>query len=132
MTGGWFSQSIWPRAARRPSRTPGVGAGRYHGEYFVETMGRPPMDCPQDKIIEVMSEWGAWVIGTPDDCIQAIESLAEASGGFGGFLIQTVDWAPREKVAPQLRIAGPLRYAPLPGLRSEHRRVQQVGLRPQG
>ncbi len=75
-----------------------VGAGRYHGEYFVETMGRPPMDCPQDKIIDVMSDWGAWVIGTPDDCIEAIERLAEASGGFGGFLIQTVDWAPREKL----------------------------------
>ena len=75
-----------------------LGAGRFHREYFEETMGRPPLDCPQDKIIDVLSEWGAWVIGTPDDCIAAINRLGEQSGGFGGFLVQTVDWAPREKM----------------------------------
>jgi limonene 1,2-monooxygenase len=75
-----------------------LGAGRFHREYFEATMGRPPLDCPQDKIIDVLSEWGAWVIGTPNDCIEAINRLGEKSGGFGGFLVQTVDWAPREKM----------------------------------
>ena len=37
-------------------------------------------------------------MGTPDDCVHAINRLAEQSGGFGGFLVQTVDWAPREKM----------------------------------
>ncbi|MCI0845874.1 MAG: LLM class flavin-dependent oxidoreductase, partial [Chloroflexi bacterium] len=27
-----------------------------------------------------------------------IHRLAEQSGGFGGFLVQTIDWAPRDKM----------------------------------
>jgi limonene 1,2-monooxygenase len=45
-----------------------------------------------------MVERGAWIVGTPDDCIAGIKRLAEQSGGFGGFLMQTVDWAPRDKM----------------------------------
>ena len=45
-----------------------------------------------------MADNGSWIVGTPDDCIEAIHKLDEQSGGFGGFLIQTVDWAPREKM----------------------------------
>jgi limonene 1,2-monooxygenase len=30
--------------------------------------------------------------------VAGIKRLAEQSGGFGGFLVQTVDWAPREKM----------------------------------
>ena len=40
----------------------------------------------------------AWIVGTPDDCIEAIHRLDEQSGGFGGFLVQTIDWAPRDKM----------------------------------
>ena len=45
-----------------------------------------------------MADNGSWIIGTPDDCIEGIDRLAEQSGGFGGFLVQTIDWAPREKM----------------------------------
>jgi limonene 1,2-monooxygenase len=45
-----------------------------------------------------MVDRGAWIIGTPDDCIAGIKRLAEQSGGFGGFLVQTVDWASRDKM----------------------------------
>jgi limonene 1,2-monooxygenase len=45
-----------------------------------------------------MVDRGAWIVGTPDDCVAGIKRLAEQSGGFGGFLVQTVDWAPREKM----------------------------------
>ncbi|GIT13198.1 MAG: hypothetical protein CM1200mP35_00180 [Chloroflexota bacterium] len=45
-----------------------------------------------------MADNGSWIIGTPDDCIEGINRLAEQSGGFGGFLVQTIDWAPREKM----------------------------------
>jgi limonene 1,2-monooxygenase len=45
-----------------------------------------------------MVERGAWIVGTPDDCIEGIKRLEERSGGFGGFLVQAVDWAPREQV----------------------------------
>ena len=75
-----------------------LGAGRFHREYFEQTMGRPPLDCPMDKIIDVLADQGSWIIGTPDDCIEGIKRLGESSGGFGGFLVQTVDWAPREKM----------------------------------
>ena len=30
--------------------------------------------------------------------IEAIKRLDEQSGGFGAFLVQTIDWAPREKM----------------------------------
>lgn len=76
-----------------------LGAGRYQREYFEHTMGRDAViDGPLEKIIDTMVDIGAWIVGTPDDCIEGIERLDERSGGFGGFLVQTVDWAPREKM----------------------------------
>lgn len=76
-----------------------LGAGRYQREYSEATMGRAPMvDGPLEKVIEAMVDRGAWIVGTPDDCVAAIKRLAEQSDGFGGFLVQTVDWAPRDKI----------------------------------
>jgi limonene 1,2-monooxygenase len=76
-----------------------LGAGRYQREYFEHTMGRQTViEGPLEKVIEGMVERGAWIVGTPDDCIEGIKRLEERSGGFGGFLVQAVDWAPREHV----------------------------------
>ena len=41
-----------------------------------------------------MVEAGAWVVGTPDDAIAAIERLQERSGGFGGLMVAGHEWAP--------------------------------------
>jgi limonene 1,2-monooxygenase len=49
-------------------------------------------------VIDFMADAGYWIVGTPDDCIEGIKRLDEQSGGYGGFLVQTVDWAPRDKM----------------------------------
>ena len=105
-----------------------MGAGRYLREYSEGTNGRKAVfDGPLDKVIDHMADTGSWIIGTPDDCIEAIERLGEQSGGFGAFLVQTIDWAPREKMLKQLRAHGPLRDAPLPGQCAQHAGFQPVG-----
>jgi limonene 1,2-monooxygenase len=61
------------------------------------TTGRPsPVPGPRDKVAQQMAERGSWIIGTPDDLIEAIERLKESSGGFGGFLVWGHEWASRE------------------------------------
>ena len=76
-----------------------LGAGRYQREYFEHTMGRNAIvDGPLEDIIDVMAENGSWIIGTPDDCIESIKKLEERSGGFGSFMVQAIDWAPREQM----------------------------------
>lgn len=76
-----------------------LGAGRYLREYSEGTNGRRPLfDGPLDKVIDFMSDAGFWIVGTPDDCIEGIKRLEEQSGGYGGFLVQTIDWAPRDKM----------------------------------
>lgn len=76
-----------------------LGAGRYLREYSEGTNGRRPVfDGPLDQVIDFMADAGHWIVGTPDDCIAGIKRLEERSGGYGGFLVQTVDWAPRDKM----------------------------------
>ena len=76
-----------------------MGAGRYLREYSEGTNGRKAgFDGPLEKVIDHMADNGSWIIGTPDDCIEGIKKLGERSGGFGAFLVQTVDWAPRQKM----------------------------------
>jgi limonene 1,2-monooxygenase len=82
------------KEAREQAR---LGAGQYLREYSEGTNGRRPIfDGPLDKVIDFMADAGFWIVGTPDDCVEGIKRLEERSGGYGGFLVQTVDWAPRE------------------------------------
>ena len=84
------------KEAREEAR---LGAGRYLREYSEGTNGRRPVfDGPLDKVIDFMADAGFWIVGTPDDCIAGIKRLEERSGGYGGLLVQTVDWAPRDKM----------------------------------
>ncbi len=76
-----------------------LGAGRYLREYSEGTNGRKAaFDGPLEDVAEFMRDNGSWIIGTPDDCVESLNRLAEQSGGYGGFLVQTIDWAPREKM----------------------------------
>ncbi len=71
-----------------------AGAAKYQRDYFEDTMGFPvTYDGPADKIVDHMVEEGAWCVGTPDDLVDTINRLDEDSGGFGGVLIQAVEWA---------------------------------------
>jgi limonene 1,2-monooxygenase len=115
-----------------------LGAGRYQREYFEHTMGRNPIiDGPLEDIIDAMVENGAWIIGTPDDCIEKIKRLEERSGGFGAFMVQAIDWAPREQLLHSYELLA--RYV-MPAFQSstistaasnqwayEHREVLQAG-----
>ena len=75
-----------------------VGGARVVTEYFGDILGNDPPDVPKDQIVDYMVDNNQWVVGTPDDCIAAIEKLQEMSGGFGKFMIRVEDWAPREKI----------------------------------
>ena len=69
-------------------------------DYTEGVTGRPPpVPGPRDRVVNQMVEAGAWVIGTPDDAITAIERLQERSGGFGGLLVVGHEWAPPEATA---------------------------------
>lgn len=82
-----------------------LGFGRYLREYSEGTNGRKVgFDGPLEGIVDNMADSGSWIIGTPDDCIDAIHRLQEQSGGFGGFLVQTIDWAPRDKMLRSLEL----------------------------
>jgi limonene 1,2-monooxygenase len=74
-----------------------IGSARVVTEYFSETLGNPVPDVPFEKIVDHMSESKQWIVGTPDDCIAAIEELQEMSGGFGRLMIRVEDWTTREK-----------------------------------
>jgi limonene 1,2-monooxygenase len=74
-----------------------VASGRETTEYFGATLGHPVPDVPANQMVDFMVEHNQWIIGTPDDCIAAIERLQETSGGFGGFMVRVEDWATREK-----------------------------------
>ena len=75
-----------------------VGSGRVVTEYFGNTLGNEVPNVPTNQIVDYMSENNQWIVGTPDDCVEGINRLMEASGGFGGLLIRVEDWAPRDKI----------------------------------
>lgn len=67
-------------------------------QYQRDVLGRPlPEGVPEERVVETLADRGAWLVGTPDDCIAAIDRLDVVSGGFGGVLVMVQDWATREQ-----------------------------------
>jgi limonene 1,2-monooxygenase len=60
----------------------------------------PAAQIAQEKAFDYTVAQGGIVLGSPDDCVQAITALAERVGGFGCLLISYQDWAP---AAPRAR-----------------------------
>lgn len=76
-----------------------AGGARHLLEYVEATTGRPcPVPGPPELIVDQMAERGAWVVGTPDDLVQVVEALREASGGFGTLLVWGHEWARTDAV----------------------------------
>jgi limonene 1,2-monooxygenase len=76
-----------------------TGAIAFQVGYREKTLGIPRgFECEESRVAREMVARGNWCIGTPDDLVALIRSLQERSGGFGGFMVQPVDWASREQV----------------------------------
>lgn len=77
-----------------------VKAGNYTRGYFTETLSHddPAPDLDREDIVQEMVDRGSWCVGTPDDLIAFIETISERSGGFGGLMLQAVEWADRDAV----------------------------------
>ncbi|MGH2519622.1 MAG: LLM class flavin-dependent oxidoreductase, partial [Chloroflexota bacterium] len=80
--------------AIRQIREPAV---RWLSHYQRDVLGRAlPEGVPESRAVDAIVDSGSWIVGTPDDCIAAIDQLDEASGGFGGLMVMAQDWATRE------------------------------------
>ena len=67
---------------------------RYEVEYRRRTLGiEVDNTIPGEEFAGRMADEGIWCIGTPDDLIAKIRQLQEATGGFGGVMVQAIDWA---------------------------------------
>jgi limonene 1,2-monooxygenase len=74
-------------------------AGSYWRDYFEGVMGFPkPFDAEKSAIVDEMNSRHTWCIGTPEDLIETIHRIDASSGGFGGLLVTSVDWATREQI----------------------------------
>ena len=100
-----------------------AGAKRYVTGYLGETLGYPKPDYPLDQVIDQMVDAGKWIVGSPDDCIEAIYRLDENTGGFGGLLMQMYDWSTREKVLHSCELLA--RYV-MPHFQGDTRRLNQI------
>ncbi len=72
-------------------------AGREHFDFGIPILGRPEPDgVDREGWIDVMAQAPTVVIGTPDDAIEKITAIEEASGGIGGLMVMSKEWASRE------------------------------------
>jgi limonene 1,2-monooxygenase len=74
------------------------GGAAFVLEYQERVLGRPsPVDGPPEAIVRRLRDSGSWIIGTPDDAIEALRSYEQRTGGYGGLMIMANEFASREK-----------------------------------
>ena len=105
-------------------------SGQWLAEYFRDTIGRPlPKEASPEELAQRAIDGGAWIVGTPDDCIAALRRFDEVSGGYGGLAILAHEWAPREKILRSYELLAryvmPVFQGSLGSLERSNRRVQQ-------
>jgi limonene 1,2-monooxygenase len=63
-------------------------------DYRAHINPAPPIDWFDiDKVVDLLNESGAAIIGTPEMARKQIDRLIVKSGGFGAYLLMGVDWA---------------------------------------
>ena len=105
------------------------GSARVVTEYFGRTLGNPVPDVPRDQIVDFMVEHNQWIVGTPDDAIARHRAVAGNQRRLRQVHDSRRGLGPPRQAPPQLRVAGPLRHASLPGFPHRHRNLQPVGRR---
>jgi limonene 1,2-monooxygenase len=73
-----------------------AAAAREQFDFAVPILGRPQPEVAREDWIDVMAEAPTVIIGTPDDAIVKIRAIEKASGGVGGLLIMSKEWASLE------------------------------------
>lgn len=73
-----------------------AAAAREHFDFGVPILGRPQPDVARDQWIDVMAQAPNVVIGTPDDAIAKLRTIEADSGGVGGVMLMSKEWASRE------------------------------------
>jgi limonene 1,2-monooxygenase len=72
---------------------------RYRNEYWT-MVGAPPVHSRAEarKALEEAIDRRSAIIGSVDECVQAIRDVQETTGGFGRLLVTVMDWAQREQM----------------------------------
>jgi limonene 1,2-monooxygenase len=76
------------------------GGTEFLRKYWVDALGNQhavPNPDDESTRIEQLADSGQWIVGSPDDCIAAIEHLQEVTGGFGGLMFRATEYATPEK-----------------------------------
>ncbi len=63
-----------------------------------------PNQDPSDLTAQQIVDKRRWIIGTPDDAIDAIQALIDETGGFGGLMIATHEWVAQHKINYSLEL----------------------------
>jgi limonene 1,2-monooxygenase len=76
------------------------GGTEFLRKYWVDALGNQhavPNPDDESTLIEQLADSGQWIVGSPDDCVAAIEHLQEVTGGFGGLMFRATEYASPEK-----------------------------------
>ena len=72
------------------------GAAREQFDFAVPILGRPLPQVGREDWIDQMSMAPTVAVGTPEEAVAKIRAIEEASGGIGGLLIMSKEWASRD------------------------------------
>jgi limonene 1,2-monooxygenase len=106
------------------------GGTEFLRKYWVDALGNQhavPNPDDESTLIEQLADSGQWIVGSPDDCIAAIEHLQEVTGGFGGLMFRATEYANPEKTRRSYelfaRYVAPRFQSSLDSLDSSYHRV---------